>query len=822
MKLLQTKPMKLTSTIHQKTLLLFSFFALISFQLKSQSLLGAEIWYNYDNVKGLELRLTTYSYCDGSSIPSAELAVNDSRKLQYVNLSLVSSDDVTPLCTGLESRCVNPNSVFPYGIRKIVYKGKLDATALSHCEVNISWQGGKRATSITNLEAGQDLFIEANFSFCNSATNRGPVLEFLPITNIYTELGASLYQTAKNENDDDSLSYELIAPKRAKNQNVIYNNSFNENQPFGVNNTLSYDNNTGLVTVNAYTEGVNAAAYKIIKWSKDDKGNWYKKAEIVRDAATIITKKSGQQKPQLTGMNGGAIFREGEFPPGKPAHYGNRCFTINSFDPDIIDSLTISWNQGMSEVATFIIEKNKIHPRSQLCYNTQNQKPGTINYYSCIVSATDNNYPIRNTVQRKFEFIHTSHEDLVEWENKYICLGDSVQLKATGGRDHQWCKGEWHITKVLNDSIVVPLKDSFYTVMGRDRVLGCSLYDKINIYVCEECVWPGETNIDGLVDMKDILPIGVAYNTEGIRRPYESTVWKSHYSLDWNTNLTFAINNKHVDCDGDSVIQKTDADVVIKNYTQNPDNSKRFLNGRNTDPELGLVFHKSYYLAGETVTADLILGTPVNLAKDMYGLALRFGFNPDFIEPGSFKMETEKSWLLSKNDDLILMKEFPEKGIVDLGLCRINHLSADGNGNIATIQFKLKNNITGKQALQLQLLDAQVINAKYEEKTFQLGLAKKTTYIYQDKLEHGMDSVPGSADIRIIQNPQENTLTIVDKTETINHIRLTNARGQVILEQVPLRQNRHVLKITNLSSGVYFISVVENGEAKTKAFTITK
>ncbi len=71
-------------------------------------------------------------------------------------------------------------------------------------------------------------------------------------------------------------------------------------------------------------------------------------------------------------------------------------------------------------------------------------------------------------------------------------------------------------------------------------------------------VWPGDTNNDGIVDHRDILPIGYHYGKVGFAR--ESTnrmAWLEHLVLPWpNASETFA------DANGDGVIDYEDLYVI--------------------------------------------------------------------------------------------------------------------------------------------------------------------------------------------------------------------------------------------------------------------
>lgn len=93
-----------------------------------------------------------------------------------------------------------------------------------------------------------------------------------------------------------------------------------------------------------------------------------------------------------------------------------------------------------------------------------------------------------------------------------------------------------------------------------------------------DCVWPGDTNRDGIVDHFDILPLGVGWETaEGPARPGACT-WAPWGAADWNLPYNGAYDFKHIDASGDGRIDTLDLNVLtafldhqIPGYVAPPD-----------------------------------------------------------------------------------------------------------------------------------------------------------------------------------------------------------------------------------------------------------
>ncbi len=77
----------------------------------------------------------------------------------------------------------------------------------------------------------------------------------------------------------------------------------------------------------------------------------------------------------------------------------------------------------------------------------------------------------------------------------------------------------------------------------------------------DDCVWPGDTNRDGIVNHCDLLPIGVAYGESGPSRD-GFVNWAPKEAIDWGQTFNQLYDDKHVDANGDGVIDLTDVDLI--------------------------------------------------------------------------------------------------------------------------------------------------------------------------------------------------------------------------------------------------------------------
>ncbi len=83
------------------------------------------------------------------------------------------------------------------------------------------------------------------------------------------------------------------------------------------------------------------------------------------------------------------------------------------------------------------------------------------------------------------------------------------------------------------------------------------------------CVWPGDANNDGIVDVFDYFFVAGGYGLVGPERPQTSTLWQAAYpSEDWPANANFqgeTINARYLDANGDGNVNLLDVATTVVN-----------------------------------------------------------------------------------------------------------------------------------------------------------------------------------------------------------------------------------------------------------------
>ncbi len=84
----------------------------------------------------------------------------------------------------------------------------------------------------------------------------------------------------------------------------------------------------------------------------------------------------------------------------------------------------------------------------------------------------------------------------------------------------------------------------------------------ISVILSARCIWPGDTDDNGIVNAVDALSIGIALGSSGPARA-DSGEWQGQANPNWpDENLAYA------DANGDGVVDSTDLEIVFANYGQ--------------------------------------------------------------------------------------------------------------------------------------------------------------------------------------------------------------------------------------------------------------
>lgn len=328
-----------------------------------------------------------------------------------------------------------------------------------------------------------------------------------------------------------------------------------------------------------------------------------------------------------------------------------------------------------------------------------------------------------------------------------------------------------------------------------------------------DCVWAGDANKDGAVDIRDILPIGLCMGEVGESRQNGSVEWYGQYADNWN-NLFSSIgfDAKHIDSDGNGIVSAADTSAIKEFYGKN----------HNLTPvATGAIEALPFYIEqpdfsniepGDTLYAPIHLGNDSIPALDAYGLTFEIEFDPTLFEAVNVFFN-ESSWV-SYNSPVLSMTYKPVNGKVDAGITRTSGVAASGYGVIGVVEFividdiignRLNSNTTTVNLRSLGMMNGsgQTLNLNGNSITFHLILnedAQNSAGVSNHQLV--VFPNPSSDVVNVHLNGVHNKM---------DRVVLYSIVGNVVYDSGTLNAKSVQLNVSDLSQGMYLMKVWSNG-----------
>ncbi|MEL6843947.1 MAG: VCBS repeat-containing protein, partial [Bacteroidota bacterium] len=233
-------------------------------------------------------------------------------------------------------------------------------------------------------------------------------------------------------------------------------------------------------------------------------------------------------------------------------------------------------------------------------------------------------------------------------------------------------------------------------------------YQPINV------VFPGDANFDQVVNMQDLLSLGIAFYSLGPMRPGASLDWVSQPAIAWGGDTLSGADRMHADTDGSGWIYFGDSLAILQNYGLTHTASK-------TTAANGLPISVQGFPTNvnpsDTLRLDIVVGTVDTNALDIYGLNLSVQYDTSLVEPNSISFVADSSWLGQKNEDMLtLHKNLFDVGQFDIGLVRIDQMNRTGYGKIGSVVIVMDDDISKREIpFSLSVNQTFVIDNQYNE-----------------------------------------------------------------------------------------------------------
>lgn len=337
-----------------------------------------------------------------------------------------------------------------------------------------------------------------------------------------------------------------------------------------------------------------------------------------------------------------------------------------------------------------------------------------------------------------------------------------------------------------------------------------SLSNGLVIINGEERVWPGDTDNNEVVNHYDVLNIGLAYGAAGPIRQGADLTWRGQGADNWGISTPgTSIDYKHIDCNGDGLINALDTGAISANWGRavnfSPNPLEEYRSSQNQIKTTGAPIYIEAFPVqpGETVTFNINLGDGGDPVSGAYGLAFSIVYDPLAVVYGSVSASFEESWLGVLGTDMIaLSRDDPNEHRLHIGLTRIDQIEVDGSGAIGQISMTIEDVIfrDTEYEMPFRVENVRLIRANEEE----VQVNQKQTIGTITDTPLSAEEILHPARIKLFPNPTRDFVHLTYQSVEIDRIQLLDLQGRIIQEYEPT----DLISMQGLQPSTYLLRLV--------------
>lgn len=335
------------------------------------------------------------------------------------------------------------------------------------------------------------------------------------------------------------------------------------------------------------------------------------------------------------------------------------------------------------------------------------------------------------------------------------------------------------------------------------------------------CVWAGDANSDGVVDIRDLLPIGWCMGEVGIARDNADANFYGQHAADWNTPMSSeSFDIKHVDVDGDGIVEAMDTIGIAAHYGAYHNPSAKIEGLLISDDKLSWGDGNPMAVQpGDVILVPFYYGKENNPVLDAYGFTFELPYEPGFFDDVNIHYDDE-SWM-SYNSPILTMNIDANPGVLHSGYSRTSGLAASGFGIIGQVEFIVIDDFNG---IRINSPEIQVsLNSMGEMNSAgQMTRSESSTLTFVLDLEDTQDEIIHPDQLKVYPNPTQGELNVHlnGLGNEVEQVIVYTMTGQEMYNSGAIQTKRVELNVAGYPTGIYLLQTFTNGGVITKKFEI--
>ena len=318
-----------------------------------------------------------------------------------------------------------------------------------------------------------------------------------------------------------------------------------------------------------------------------------------------------------------------------------------------------------------------------------------------------------------------------------------------------------------------------------------------------DCVWAGDTNNDGVVNILDLFMIGNAIGQEGAARTTTSTAFTPQNGGTWQN-----IPSKYIDTNGDGKVNRSDAMPILSNYGKA---HSLFPEATPEESPIELLLQSSLTSVqqGDMIEVAIVLASPTAPAIDALGLSFALNYDPERFKDSNISVNFDKSNWFSMFNSYLAASKITARGKIEAGLVRCLTRGVSGHGEVGTIRgIIIVDDVNG-----LQNADNNVVRFHLDNPTLLLKNGQTVSLKVKDlviPIRKTKDNEPlKDVDLSVFPNPTTDVASFyLNGINKIQYVRIINTLGREVKRIYNINDRQATIDLQNMPNGTYMAEVM--------------
>ena len=314
-----------------------------------------------------------------------------------------------------------------------------------------------------------------------------------------------------------------------------------------------------------------------------------------------------------------------------------------------------------------------------------------------------------------------------------------------------------------------------------------------------DLVYPGDADHNKLVNMTDLLPIGLKYNDQVSDRLQISTAWIGQEATNSQDTLANGVDKKHADCNGDGQINSLDVDAILENYSSIHYSEKS--TNANCDYPVFVQF-PSFVKEDEPVEIQIGLDLNTNINQAIYGLTFTIDYDESFVGSGGMSTQGGTTWFGTENGDYIQRFYKEGQGSLAVGVVGIDQENRNGGGGVLLDGIWTMEDVVIPIAQGYSNMDFRISNVTLIDANgnYLDGCGVDTSIRVYDKSLGIQERTIEALDL--FPNPTKLSHINLENVKDLDQVEMYNMQGRLIQTW---HTNFNHLPLNNIPKGIYIL-----------------